>query len=152
VPATEEYLDSEKYQVRWWDMDHPGQITSIVARINRIRREQPALRDGGAPLFCEVDNEELIAFARRAREGDSSILVVVNLDPHHAQSGWLRVPTLELGLGERDSFQVDDLLGGGRYLWSGGHNYVALDPAITPAHVFLIRHRVHSENDFEYFL
>ncbi|MHA7838473.1 MAG: alpha-1,4-glucan--maltose-1-phosphate maltosyltransferase [bacterium] len=152
VPGTEEYLDSEKYQVRWWDMDHPGQITSIVARINRIRREQPALRDGGAPLFCEVDNEELIAFARRAREGDSSILVVVNLDPHHAQSGWLRVPTLELGLGERDSFQVDDLLGGGRYLWSGGHNYVALDPAITPAHVFLIRHRVHSENDFEYFL
>lgn len=151
VPGTEEYLNSEKYQIRTWDLDQPGQISSVVARVNRIRREQPALRRGCAPIFCDVDNEALIAYARRGDEGDAIVLVVVNLDPHHAHSGWVDLPVEALGLGADSSFQVEDLLAGGRYLWVPSRNFVALDPG-SPAHLFLIRHRVRSENDFEYFL
>ncbi|MEZ4332628.1 MAG: alpha-1,4-glucan--maltose-1-phosphate maltosyltransferase [Myxococcota bacterium] len=152
VPGSEEYRGSEKYEIRSWDVDRPGGIASIVARMNRIRREQPALRAGQAPLFCEIDNEQLVAYARRPREGRNVVLVVVNLDPHHVQSGWVELPLEPLSLASDASFQVEDLLGGGRYLWTGGRNYVALDPAVAPAHVFLIRHRVRSESDFEYFL
>jgi starch synthase (maltosyl-transferring) len=152
VPGTEEYQDSEKYQIRHWDLDRPGQIASLVTRVNRIRRQQPALRRGSAPIFCDVDNEMLIAYARRDPEGGGLVLAVVNLDPHHAQSGWVQLPTQALGLPSDVSFQVEDLLGGGRYLWGGARNFVALDPAFTPAHLFLIRHRVRSEQDFDYYL
>lgn len=157
MPGSEEYLDSEKYQVRHWDLDQPDRITSFVARMNRIRRQQPALSDGLAPIFCDVDNEALIAFARPARqsegEASSSVLVVVNLDYRYKQSGWLTLPMRELGLDPegRDAYQLEDLLGGERYLWTGDRNFVELDPAVAPAHVFAIQHRVRTESDFDYF-
>jgi starch synthase (maltosyl-transferring) len=152
VPGTEEYEDSEKFEIRAWDLERPGGIISVIGRMNRIRREQPALRQGRAPLFCDVDNEALIAYARQGRDDGNSVLVVVNLDPHHTHSGWIHVPAAELGMEPDTSFQVEDLLGGGSYLWSSGANYVVLDPGVMPAHVFLIRHRVRSEGDFDYYL
>jgi len=152
VAGTEEYEGSEKYEIRAWDLNRPGNIVSVVTRMNRIRREHSALRHGRAPLFCGVDNPELIAFVRQARDEEGTVLVVVNLDPHHTQSGWVEIPAHALGMEADASFQVEDLLGGGSYLWSGGSNYVSLDPGVMPAHVFLIRHRVRSEGDFDYYL
>ncbi len=83
--------------------------------------------------------------------GDS-VLVIVNLDPHHSQSGWLRLDLATLGLPSEGSFQVHDLLSGARFLWRGARNYVALDPTHSPAHVFRIRRRVRTERDFDYFM
>ncbi len=152
--VSEEYLDSEKYQVRHWDLRQPGNIVATVARVNEIRRGHRALTHGTTPHFCAVDNREILAFTRAAREGDGAemVLVVVNLDPHHAQSGWIELPLADLGLDPEQPFQVDDLLGGGRFLWHGRRNYVALDPHAMPGHVFRLRRRVRTEHDFDYYL
>jgi starch synthase (maltosyl-transferring) len=152
LPGSEEYHGSEKYQLRSWDLEQPGNIVGAVTRINRIRREQPALSRGDAPRFLPVDNEALIAFERTSPTDAARVVVVVNLDPHHVQSGWVDVPPPGSAGAEQASFQVEDLLGGSRYLWNSGPNYVELDPGVMPAHVFLIRQRVRSENDFDYFL
>ena len=76
----------------------------------------------------------------------------MNLDPHHPQSGFLELPLRELGIDPEQSYQVDDLLGGARYLWQGPRNYVALDPHALPAHIFRVRRRIRTEQDFDYFL
>lgn len=152
LPGTEDYRDSEKYQIRHWDLDRPGHIRDWITRLNEIRREQPALTQGGPPRFIDVDNDELIAYARAAEDLDDIVIVVVNLDPHHVQSGWLELPLGELGLEEGSSFQAHDLLGGGRYLWHGRRCYVSLDPASAPAHVLRLRRRIATERDFDYYL
>lgn len=83
---------------------------------------------------------------------ENAILVVVNLDPHHTQSGWTDLALEALGLEDGQPYQVHDLLGGGRYLWEGPRNYVELDPRVLPAHVFRVRRRIRREQDFEYFM
>lgn len=152
VPGTEEYLGSEKYEVRHWDLDAPGNIRDTVRRVNRIRRENPALTRGEPPIFQHLDNEQLVAFVRRTPELDNVLLVVVNLDPYHRHTGWLELDLEALGLSEPHTFQVEDLLGGARYLWEGARTFVALDPDAMPAHVFRLRRRVRTERDFDYYL
>lgn len=152
LPGTEDYRDSEKYQLRHWDLCRPGNIRDWIARLNEIRREEPALTRGSPPRFIDVDNQELIAYTRSLGGVDDIVLVVVNLDPHHVQSGWLELPLDDLGLQEGRSFQAHDLLGGGRYLWHGRRCYVSLDPASAPAHVLRLRRRVATERDFDYYL
>jgi starch synthase (maltosyl-transferring) len=120
--------------------------------LNDIRREEPALTQGAPPRFFDVDNEELIAYSRTVGGHDGVVVVVVNLDPRHVQSGWLDLPLEELGLDEQRPFQAHDLLGGGRYLWHGRRCYVSLDPASAPAHVLRLRRRVATERDFDYYL
>jgi starch synthase (maltosyl-transferring) len=99
-----------------------------------------------------VDNELLIAYSKATEDRANIILVVVNLDPRYTQSGWLELPLEELGLDTHQSFQVHDLLTDERFLWQGRRNYVQLDPHVLPAHVFLIRRRGHTEQDFDYFM
>jgi starch synthase (maltosyl-transferring) len=152
LAGSEDYRDSEKYQIRDWDLDRPGHIRDWIARLNEIRREQPALTQGDPPRFIDTDNDELIAYARIAGGRDDIIILVVNLDPHHVQSGWLELPLEELGLEEGSPFQAHDLLGGGRYLWHGRRCYVSLDPASAPAHVLRLRRQVATERDFDYYL
>jgi starch synthase (maltosyl-transferring) len=152
LPGTEEYLDSEKYQVRHWDLDQPWSLRDYLARLNEIRRSNPALTEGSGPEFYATDNRELVAYGRSVPDGGDTVVVVVNLDPHHPQSGWLELPVERLGLDPERPFQVHDLLGGARYLWHGRRNFVALDPQAAPAHVFRLRRRVRTERDFDYFL
>ena len=152
APGSEEYLDSEKYQIRRWDLDRPDSLRELIARVNRIRRENPALQSDRSLRFHAVDNEQLIAYSKTADDGSNPILVVVNLDPHHTQSGWVELPLEDLGLQPDLPYQVHDLLGETRYLWQGPRNFVELHPSVVPAHVFRIRHRVRTEHDFEYFL
>jgi starch synthase (maltosyl-transferring) len=152
VPGTEEYLDSEKYEVRHWDLDQPDSLRPLVTLLNRIRRENPAFRHDRRLRFFPVDTEALIAYGKSTPDLSNVVIVVVNLDPHHAQLGFLELPLAELGIDQAQSYQVDDLLGGARYLSQGPRNYVALDPGALLAHVFRVRRRIRTEHDFDYFL
>jgi starch synthase (maltosyl-transferring) len=151
-PGSEEYLDSEKYQLRRWDLDRPDSLHDFIARLNAIRRENPALQANERLAFHRIDNEQLLAYSKANEDLSDVILVVVNLDPHHVHSGWLELPLDLLGLPAREPYQAHDLLGGGRYLWHGARNFVELDPRSAPAQIFRIRRRVRTERDFDYFL
>jgi starch synthase (maltosyl-transferring) len=151
-PGSEEYLDSEKYEVKFWDLDQPGSLKDFIVRVNLIRRENPALQQDRNLRFLPVDNEALICYAKYTDDLGNIILVVVNLNPHHTQGGWLELPLGELGLDAQQPYQVHDLLGDARFLWHGPRKYVELNPSVVPAHIFRIRRRVRTERDFDYYL
>jgi starch synthase (maltosyl-transferring) len=130
-PGSEEYLDSEKYQLVARTLDGP--LLSAVARLNRIRREHPALQRLENIVFLPVENDALLAYAKR--EGDETLIAVVNLDPHAVQEGVVIVPE-ELGLAP--AFKAEDLLEGDTYRWRLGRNYVKLDPAERPGHLLAV--------------
>lgn len=147
----EEYLDSEKYQVRRWTLDRADSLKDFITRVNRIRRESPALQQDHRLHFFAVENENLLCYAKTTEDNAEIILVVANLDPHHTQSGWVTLSLEVLGLDNRP-YQVHDLLTGARYLWNGAYNYVEINPQVAPAHIFKLRRRVRTERDFDYFL
>jgi starch synthase (maltosyl-transferring) len=149
--GSEEYLNSEKYQTRSWDLDHPSSIKHSIKRVNRIRRQNPVLQENRNLHFHDVDNQRILCFSKHSDDGSEVIMVVVNLDPHHTHGGWVDFsPTLLEGGADR-SFQMHDLLGGSRFLWNKGMNYVELDPAVVPAHIFRVRRLVRTERDFDYY-
>jgi len=151
-PGSEEYGDSEKYQLRHWDLDRADSLWPLVARLNRIRRENAALHTDGTLKFCAIDNDQLIAYMKMDAASGNIVLAIVNLDPHHAQSGWVDLDIEALELHRDQPYQVHDLLSDQRYLWRGRRNYVIVDPRRIPAHVFRLRRRVRSEHDFDYYL
>jgi starch synthase (maltosyl-transferring) len=141
-PGSEEYLDSEKYQVRHWDLDQPHSLRPLMTRLNAIRASHRALQHDSGLRFLATDNEQLLAYAKTSPDGGDTVLCVVNLDPWHAQSGWITLDAdslLAFGFADPaigdDDVALRDLLGGGSYRW-GTRNYVALDPWGTAAHVF----------------
>jgi len=154
-PGSEEYLDSEKYQVRHWDLNRPDNLSAYLARLNRIRKENPALQRDWNLRFHEVDNDLLLCYSKshETAPGELNTLVMVaNLDPHHIQSGWIDLPLATLGIEAESSYQAHDLLSDARYVWQGPRNFVRLDPAISPVHILQLRRRLRSEHDFDYFL
>jgi starch synthase (maltosyl-transferring) len=151
-PGSEEYLDSEKYQIRLWQLDRPDSLKDLIARVNRIRRDNPALQHDGNLSFHPIDNEQLICYSKCTDDLSNIILVAVNLDPHHTQSGWVELPLTDFGLDAHQPYQVHDLVTDARYLWHGARNYVELDPQLLSAHIFRLRRRVLSERDFDYYL
>ncbi|HTU47543.1 MAG TPA: alpha-1,4-glucan--maltose-1-phosphate maltosyltransferase [Bryobacteraceae bacterium] len=151
-PGSEEYLDSEKYQIRHWDLERPDSLRELIALVNRIRRENPALQSDWGLDFHPTDNEQLICYSKRSADGSNLVVMVVNLDPHHTQAGFVTLPLAELKIEEDRPYQANDLLTGARYVWNGPRNYVELNPASIPAHIFRIRRRLRVETDFEYFL
>ncbi len=151
-PGSEEYLDSEKYQLRHWDTDRPDNLRHLITRINHARRENLALQHNSGLQFHSVDNEQILAYTKSTPDLANIVLTVVNLDPHHPQSGWLELPLEKLGLDPAKPYQAHDLLSEARYLWNGPRNYVLLNPAEIPAHVFVLRRRVRTERDFDYFM
>lgn len=148
-PESEEYLDSEKYQIRVRDLDASHSLAELMGRINRIRHDYPALQQPDI-RFHPCDNERIICYSRGG-EDDDVIVVVVNLDPHYRQSGWIDLPLSDFGLEDGQSYQMHDLVGDARYVWQGAHNYVELDPHVLPAHIFRMHKHVRVEQDFDYF-
>jgi starch synthase (maltosyl-transferring) len=148
----EEYLDSEKYQVRRWDWGAPNVFREFIARVNQVRRENPALHHDRRLRFYPTDNEQLLCYSKTSPDLANVILVVVNLDPHHPQAGWVRLPLAELGLEPNTPYQLHDLLTDARFFWHGESNYVLLDPQVCPAHILRLRRRVKTEHDFDYFM
>jgi starch synthase (maltosyl-transferring) len=136
--GSEEYLNSEKYEIRHWDLDRPDSLRDLIARINQIRREHEALQSNFGLQFVHVDNDQLIAYTRSNDDGSDVILTVVSLDPGHAQAGWVSLPLHELGIDAGDSYQVHDLLDDSRYIWRGPTNFVQLIPQVMSAHIFRI--------------
>jgi starch synthase (maltosyl-transferring) len=138
--GSEEYLDSEKYQIRVWDINNPNSLRDLITHMNRIRRGSPALHQNTGLKFHPVDNPQMIAYSKVCDDPADMIFVVVNLDPHSRQAGWVNVDVDALHLGSEESYQVHDLLTDARYVWHGSRNFVDLNPSIMPAHIF----RVHS--------
>jgi len=148
-PGSEEYLDSEKYEIRSWDLERPDSLAPLVGRLNRIRREHPALQSNQGLAFHDVDDERLIAYSKRTNDGSDVVLTIVNLDPHVSRSGMLGLPLADFGIDPGRPFEAVDLLAGTTALWQGPHNRVELDPGRCPASILHLRPRVRSETDFE---
>jgi starch synthase (maltosyl-transferring) len=148
--GSEEYLDSEKYQVRQWPRDDG--MRELVTIVNRIRRENPALQSDRGLRFHLTENEQLLAYSKATPDNENVVLTVVNVDPYHVQRGMVSLPLDELGIDTDRPYQAHELITGARYLWSGPRNYVELNPFSMPGQVFRFRRRVRSEHDFEYFL
>ncbi|MGE0481473.1 MAG: alpha-1,4-glucan--maltose-1-phosphate maltosyltransferase [Phycisphaerae bacterium] len=152
-PGSEEYLDSEKYQIRAWNRDDPGSLRHLIARVNRIRREHPALHTDRGLRFLEIGNDQLLAFTKTSDDGEDALLVCVNLDVRNTQAGWLTLPLAPRGAEPGpEPRQAHDLLSGARYDWHGPSAYIELNPHVMPAHIFRLRYRVRSEHDFEYYV
>jgi len=156
--GSEEYKDSEKYAVRHWDLERPDSLAEFVARVNRIRRENPALHRDATLRFHHVDNPQLLCYSKtflveepryygagpaHAPRDPNTVLVVVNLDHRFVQSGWLQLDLGRLGLDPGQPFVVHDLLTDAHYRWADNPHYVQLDPDVVPAHIF----RVHRPDD-----
>jgi starch synthase (maltosyl-transferring) len=148
---SEEYLDSEKYQVRNWNLDSPSSLAELITKVNRIRRENLALHSDLSLTFHAVDNEQIIAYSKRSDDLLNIIVAVVNLDPERTQAGMIDLPLDEFHLDPRQPYQMHDLLTDAKYVWSGPRNYVELNPRRLPAHILCIRRRVRSENGVDYF-
>ena len=138
VPGTEEYLDSEKYQLKPRDYDRPGHIKEIIARVNQARHANRALHDDRTLRFHETDNDQILCYSKVSPDHRNRILVVVSLDPSRVQQGFVRVPVAEMDLAGRPSYAVRDLLDDERYTWHHDWNFVRLDPASKPAHILRI--------------
>ena len=135
--GSEEYLNSEKYEIRDWPVDQPGDLSALVTQVNRIRHDHPALHVLDYLDFHPTDNPQLIAYSKTTDDWADVILVVANLDPHNPQSGWVDLTLEKLALQPLEAFTVEDLLTGERFTWHGSRNYVTLDPrARVPAHIF----------------
>ena len=138
-PGSEEYLDSEKYQIRMRDWNAPGNLKELIARVNEIRRNHRALQFNDGLRFHVTDNPALLWFSKQA-DADR-VFVVANTDPHHLQHGWVHVPVDDLGIAPDGAYHVEDLLDGTTYTWRGAWNYIRLDPAVRMAHIFRIANR-----------
>ena len=148
-PGSEEYRDSEKYERKQWGRSDDD-LTDMIAVVNRIRRENPALQQNVTLKFHNTSNDEVLCYSKSA--GDNIVLCVVNVDPHNAQSAWVELDLSALDLDGNRPFQVHELLSNARFTWHGPRNYVQLNPHVVPAHIFRIRRKVRTERDFEYFL
>ncbi len=152
VPNKEEYFDSEKYALKSWAWDQEGHLKDVIARINQIRRENPALHETGNIRFCETSNDFLLSYYKCSPDGQNIILVVVNIDPYHTQSGMVKIPLDRWNIEQQRPFLAHDLLSNDRYIWQGETNYIELNPQISPAHVIRVRPHLHREQDFDYFM
>jgi starch synthase (maltosyl-transferring) len=138
-PGSEEYLDSEKYEIKAWDWGRADSLRGLVAQLNRIRRESPALQRNDGLTFHRVDNGQLLCYSKSSGDGEDRMLMVVNLDPHRTQAGFVDLDLEALEIPEATTYAVHDLLTDARYRWTGPRNYVELNPHVLPAHVFRIQ-------------
>jgi starch synthase (maltosyl-transferring) len=161
-PNSEEYLHSEKYQIRRWDRSDPQSLAPLITRLNQIRRTNPALQSDLSLHFHDVDNPQILCYSKSTlkpapqngaaptgasatappdpadSQPENIILVAVNLDPHNEQAGWIDLDLKHLGIAHHETFDVEDLLTGARYQWHDRSNYVALRPATMPAHILRV--------------
>jgi starch synthase (maltosyl-transferring) len=139
APGSEQFLNSEMFEIRHWDIARPGSLSGLIGRINLIRRENAALGSDDGLRFHPISNDQLIAYTRATEDHANVLLVVVNLDPHYTQAGAIDLPLGELGLDPSQPYEVHDLVSDHRYTWHGPHNFVELHPSNLPAHIFKLR-------------
>jgi len=132
VPGKEEYLDSEKYEIKAWDWDRPEHIRPDIRLMNRLRREHPALQQFTNVNFYNAWNDNILYYGKTTPAKDDFILFAVNLDPHHAHGAHFEVPLWEFGLPDQASIEVEDLVTGNRFTWHGKVQHMWLDPQQQP--------------------
>lgn len=141
MPGSEEYLKSEKYEIKVRDWNQPGNIKEFIGRVNAIRRDNPALQQFLNLQFLGTDSDQILFFSKSTPDKENVILVAVNLDPSQAHYCTALVPPEVAGVRPGQSYRVTDLLTGARYVWSD-RNYVRLDPALEPAHILRVDERL----------
>ncbi len=145
IPGTEEYLDSEKYQIVVRDWKAPGNLTDYIARINTIRRANPALQENRNLRFHASDDDNILCYGKRSLDGGNVILVAVNLDPFEPHRARIRLPLEPLGIGQDERFQAHELIADRRHLWKGAEQTLLLDPREEPAAIFRLERFPHKE-------
>jgi len=150
--GSEEYLDSEKYQTRTWDLNRSDSLRELIKVVNGARKNNKALQSDWSLRFHRTDNDQIICYSKESEDRTNLIVVVVNLDPNYTQSGFVTLPLDELQIPQDRAYEAEDLLTGSRYLWHGPRNYVELNPAKLSGHFLKIHRQLKVETDFEYFL
>jgi starch synthase (maltosyl-transferring) len=150
--GSEEYLDSEKYQIRAWELNRSDSLRGLITVVNGTRKNNQALQTDWSLRFHFTDNDQLICYSKESEDRTNLIVVVVNLDPNYTQSGFVTLPLDELQIPLDRPYEAEDLLTGNRYLWNGPRNYVELNPAKLSGHLLKIHRKLKIETDFEYFL
>lgn len=151
VPGREEYLDSEKYQFKGRDWNAPGNIKDYITKLNEIRRQNRAIHEYANLRIHPAENDNILCFSKSTASLDNLIFVAVTLNPWQPQSAFVHVPVKDFGIGEGDSYVMEDLITGERFQWRGGRNFVSLTPQTRPAHVFRIRRLADRENGQDVF-
>jgi starch synthase (maltosyl-transferring) len=141
LPGREEYLDSEKYEIRPRDYAAPGNIVAEITALNRIRRQHPALQSHLGLTFYNASNDQIILYAKRDPIDRSMVLVAVSLDPHIAQEASIEVPLWEFGLDDRAAVAVTDLMRGDSFMWYGKIQHLRLDPTDLPFRIWRLEGR-----------
>jgi starch synthase (maltosyl-transferring) len=139
IAGTEEYQDSEKYQFKVWDWDRPGNIKDLITRVNRIRRENPALQRLEGVRFLAADEPNILFYAKTNADRSNVLLIAVNLDPFSTHEAGIEMPLDEFGLAEDQNFDMTELLTDRRSTWRGRHHRLRLDPQEIPAQIYLLR-------------
>ena len=151
VPGKEEYIDSEKYQFKGRDWNAPGNIKGYITQLNKIRKENRALRQYANLEIQQSENENILCFSKTTESLDDAILVAVTVDPYHQQTTFIHVPLSKFGITDSEPYIVEDLMTNERFVWTGSRNFIALDPHHRPAHIFRIRRRIGLEAGAEVF-
>jgi starch synthase (maltosyl-transferring) len=152
-PGSEEYLNSEKYELRAWPLDRPDSLRELIGKVNRIRRANPALQADAHIEFHPVENDakQLLCYSKRTDDFANRIVVVVNLDPHGPQAGMVHLQLDRLGILADQPYQMHDLLADKAYIWRGNQGYVQLAPDAVAAHIFRIHRWLRTEGGSEVF-
>lgn len=150
-PGSEEYLDSEKYQLRHWNLEQPHSLKGFITRLNQIRNQNPALQQMRHTTIHHSENDQMMVFSKHSAAMDNYILVVANLDAEYTQATMLHLDLDALGVTAEQPFHVHDLIDDARYVWQGPRNYVELNPHRCPVHIFRIGRRIRDERDFDYY-
>ena len=137
-PGSEEYLNSEKYEIKNWEIENRDNLKDFISHINLIRRENRALHRNTNLWFNAIDNDNLICYSKHTRDLSSIILVVVNLAPRQSISGWMNVPINAWGLDSRKPYQAYELLSDTLYTWMGEWNRIDINPDTYPARIYRI--------------
>ncbi len=138
IAGKEEYFESEKYEIKQWNWNAPENLKDLMMRLNRMRKQNPALQTTWNVKFCDINNDNLIAYYKKTDDSKNIILVIVNLDCANTQAGTVKLPLGQWGFAYDQSFKVVDLLTSDEYTWQGENNFVELNPYKMPAHVFLV--------------
>jgi starch synthase (maltosyl-transferring) len=150
--GTEEYLNSEKYEIKHWNRNQSRNIRAVITRVNRSRRQNPSLQTTNNIRFCEIDNNMMIAYYKATQDLSNITVMVVNIDPFHKQAGRLTLPLKELGIEPTQPYLLHDQLSNDKYIWQGKTNYIELDPRVMPAHILILYRHLRKEQDFDYFM
>jgi len=150
LPGSEEYLDSEKYQLRAWDVERPDNIRRFTQRINHVRRANPSLQQYRNLRFHRADNDRVIFFGKRGADGSNPLLIAVSLDPFAPQQAHLHLPLGDLGLSAEETFQVHELMSDRRALWRGSQTQITLTPE-HPAAIWSVHRFARREDSFDYY-